>query len=194
MSTQLLPREGMMAIVRNRRTMITGVESGTQVVEPSTPPLVESMKPMQLREFDALVRVARWSALTPTLPFFGLAKDCPPLAAPAYGAVALEAYQLVPLLRALEMPRVTLMLAHAVGLGKTIQAGLVLRELMLRRRLRRVLVISPITSYHYLNQPDVLEQFRAVAEPIHSHGTSKARRFSTDLNSLAFYMLGITYC
>ncbi len=245
MSTELQPREGMMAVVRNRRAMITGVqpydaaeqgryhlvevdytdgqgaesdqllwevEPGTRVVEPATPPLVESMQPMELREFDAMVRAARWSALTPTLPFSGLAKDRPPLASPLYGAVALEAYQLVPLLRALEMPRVTLMLADAVGLGKTIQAGLVLRELMLRRRIRRVLVICPaalrtqwreemqekfslpfqlvdrghqiqlqrlqgihanpwrsheriIASYHYLKQPDVLEQFRAVAEP-----------------------------
>ena len=240
-----VPREGMMAVVRNRRAMITGVqpydaaehgrfhlvevdytdgqgaesdqllwevEPGTRVVEPSTPPLIESMKPMELREFDAMVRAARWSALTPTLPFSGLAKDRPPLASPLYGAVALEAYQLVPLLHALEMPRVTLMLADAVGLGKTIQAGLILRELMLRRRIRRVLIITPaslrtqwreemqekfslpfqlvdrghqmrlqrqlgihanpwraheriIASYHYLKQPDVLEQFRAVAEP-----------------------------
>jgi len=176
MSTELQPREGMMAVVRNRRAMITGVqpydaaehgrfhlvevdytdglgaesdqliwevEPATRVVEPSTPPLIESMQPMELREFDAMVRAARWSALTPTLPFSGLAKDRPPLASPLYGAVALEAYQLVPLLRALEMPRVTLMLADAVGLGKTIQAGLILRELMLRRRIRRVLVISP---------------------------------------------------
>ncbi len=245
MSTQSLPREGMMAVVRNRRAMITGVqpfsagaqgsyhlvevdytdgqgaesdqliwevEPATRLVEPTTPPLVESTNPMELREFDAMVRAARWSALTPTLPFSGLSKDRPPLASPLYGAVALEAYQLVPLLRAMEMPRVTLMLADAVGLGKTIQAGLILRELMLRRRIRRVLILTPaalrtqwreemqekfslpfqlvdrghqlrlqrqqgihanpwraheriIASYHYLKQPDVMEQFRAVAEP-----------------------------
>ncbi|WP_437979283.1 SNF2-related protein [Sorangium sp. So ce295] len=104
------------------------------------------------------------------------------------------------------------MLADAVGLGKTVQARMVLRELMLRRRIRRVLVLCPaslrtqwrdemdekfslsfdfvdrphtlrlqrelgldanpwrvheriIASYHYLKQPDVLEQFRGTAEP-----------------------------
>jgi SNF2 family DNA or RNA helicase len=41
------------------------------------------------------------------------------------------------------MPRVALMLADAVGLGKTIQAGMILRELMLRRRIRRVLILCP---------------------------------------------------
>lgn len=243
--TLTIPREGMMAVVRNRRAMIssvqpvdaadagrfhlveveytdgTGAESdellwevepGTEVLEPAALPPVESTPPMDPRELDAMVRAARWSALTPSLPFSGLDGDRPPLAAPLYGAIHPEAYQLVPVLRALEMPRVALLLADAVGLGKTIQAGMVLRELMLRRRIRRVLVLCPaalrtqwrdemqekfalpfamvdrpetlrlqrevgvdanpwrthdriIASYHYIKQPDVLEQFRSTAEP-----------------------------
>jgi superfamily II DNA or RNA helicase len=240
-----LPREGMMAVIRNRRALITGVqafgadergrfhlveveytdgvgaetdqvlwevEPEPEVLEPSALPRVDSASPMDPRELDAMVRAARWSALTPSLPFSGLDKDRPPLAAPLFGAIHPEAYQLVPVLRALEMPRVALMLADAVGLGKTVQAGMVLRELMLRRRIRRVLVLCPaslrtqwreemdekfslsfdvvdrphslklqrelgldanpwrvheriIASYHYLKQPDVLEQFRGTAEP-----------------------------
>ncbi|MDY0062052.1 MAG: DISARM system SNF2-like helicase DrmD [Myxococcota bacterium] len=243
--TTIAPREGMMAVVRNRRAMILGVqpfdadeagrthlveveytdgtgaeadtllwevEPGTEVLEPAALPRVEQTPPMDSREFDAMVRAARWSALTPSLPFSGLDEDRPAIAAPLYGAIYPEAYQLVPVLRALEMPRVAILLADAVGLGKTIQAGMVLRELMLRRRIRRVLVLCPaalrtqwrdelqekfalpfevvdrpqtlrlqrelgvdanpwrtheriITSYHYLKQPDVLEQFRSTAEP-----------------------------
>ncbi len=239
------PREGMMAVVRNRRAMITAVapfdadeqgrfhlvdveytdglgmeadqvlwevEPGAEVLEPAALPKVGQTPPMDPREFDAMVRAARWSALTPSLPFSGLIEERPPLAAPLYGAIYPEAYQLVPVLRALDMPRVALLLADAVGLGKTIQAGMVLRELMLRRRIRRILVICPaalrtqwrdemqdkfalpfevvdrpqtlklqkelgvdanpwrtheriIASYHYLKQPDVLEQFRNSAEP-----------------------------
>ena len=41
------------------------------------------------------------------------------------------------------MPRVSLPLADGVGLGKTIQSGLVLEELLLRRRIRRILVVCP---------------------------------------------------
>ena len=59
------------------------------------------------------------------------------------GRVHVEPYQLVPLLRALEMPRPRLLLADGVGLGKTIEAGLIACELIARRRAHRVLVISP---------------------------------------------------
>jgi superfamily II DNA or RNA helicase len=59
------------------------------------------------------------------------------------GRVAIEAYQRVPLLRALEMVRPRLLLADGVGLGKTIQAGLIAAELIVRRRAHRILVVSP---------------------------------------------------
>ena len=44
------------------------------------------------------------------------------------GRVAIEAYQRVPLMRALDMVRPRLLLADGVGLGKTIQAGLIAAE------------------------------------------------------------------
>ena len=59
------------------------------------------------------------------------------------GRLRIEPYQLVPVLRALRMGRVRLLLADGVGLGKTIQAGLVVCELMARRLAHRVLVVSP---------------------------------------------------
>nr|WP_294553587.1 helicase-related protein [uncultured Rhodopila sp.] len=59
------------------------------------------------------------------------------------GRVAIEAYQRVPLLRALDMVRPRLLLADGVGLGKTIQAGLIAAELIVRRRAHRILVVCP---------------------------------------------------
>ncbi|MGE4047896.1 MAG: helicase-related protein, partial [Acetobacteraceae bacterium] len=59
------------------------------------------------------------------------------------GRITVEPYQLVPLLRALEMPRPRLLLADGVGLGKTIQACLIATELIARRQAHRILVIAP---------------------------------------------------
>jgi superfamily II DNA or RNA helicase len=59
------------------------------------------------------------------------------------GRLRIEPYQLVPVLRALRMSRVRLLLADGVGLGKTIQAGLVLTELIARRLAHRILIVSP---------------------------------------------------
>lgn len=59
------------------------------------------------------------------------------------GRLRLEPYQLVPVLRALQMGRVRILLADGVGLGKTIQAGLIVCELMARRMAHRILVVSP---------------------------------------------------
>ena len=41
------------------------------------------------------------------------------------------------------MPRVNLLIADDVGLGKTIEAGLVVQEMLLRHRARRVMVVCP---------------------------------------------------
>ena len=59
------------------------------------------------------------------------------------GRLRIEPYQLVPVLRAIRMSRVRLLLAAAVGLGKPIQAGIVVVELMARKLAHRVLFVSP---------------------------------------------------
>lgn len=59
------------------------------------------------------------------------------------GRLKLEPYQLVPALRAIRMARPRIMLADGVGLGKTIEAGLILVELIARRLVHRILIVSP---------------------------------------------------
>ncbi|WP_326599212.1 DISARM system SNF2-like helicase DrmD [Streptomyces sp. NBC_01803] len=65
------------------------------------------------------------------------------LQAPFRSGVKPEDYQLDPVVRALQMPRTNLLIADDVGLGKTIEAGLVMQELMLRHRARTMLIVCP---------------------------------------------------
>ncbi len=52
-------------------------------------------------------------------------------------------YQMVPVLMALAQEKVRLLIADDVGLGKTIEAGLIIQELLGRRKINRVLFIVP---------------------------------------------------
>lgn len=191
--------------------LIWELEPAPQLLQPNALPQAND-NPMPFEDFDAFIRGARWTAI---MPYIDPDEDGPlerlPISSPFHGALDVENYQLIPLLKALQMPRVNLMIADDVGLGKTIEAGLILKELILRRRINRVLIITPaslrvqwqdemkdkfslhfdivdrdstkklrrsigidanpwrscsriITSYYYLKQPDVMEQFRSACQ------------------------------
>ena len=55
----------------------------------------------------------------------------------------MEAYQLLPLAKVLDLPRVNLLIADNVGLGKTVEARLIVREMLSRRRVEVVVVAAP---------------------------------------------------
>jgi hypothetical protein len=83
----------------------------------------------------------------PSLMLFGggaiASADARTLQAPFRSGITIEDYQLDPVVRALQMPRVNLLIANDVGLGKTIEAGLVAQELLLRHRVRTILIVCP---------------------------------------------------
>lgn len=97
----------------------------------------------QPRQFSAYLNTLRWNCVTAT--------DAELFQAPYRAGIDVKAYQLEPLRKALQMPRVGLFIADDVGLGKTIEAGLILREMLLRQRIRRVVISCP---------PSVLRQWQ----------------------------------
>ena len=111
------------------------IEPGTMVVERAELPSLAADQLDDPAELDAFLDAVRWGAVT--------SADQRSLQAPFRSGITIEDYQLEPLVRALRMPRTTLLIADDVGLGKTIEAGLVLQELLLRHRARTALVVCP---------------------------------------------------
>lgn len=110
-------------------------ELGARVIEPATAGLGPADRLDEPRHFAAYLHALKWSSVTAT--------DARLFQAPFRAGIHLLDHQLVPLKKALELPRVNLFIADDVGLGKTIEAGLVMQELMLRQRVDRVLVVCP---------------------------------------------------
>jgi len=75
----------------------------------------------------------------------------------SFGNIAVEprAYQLVPLLMALRLDTVRLLIADDVGIGKTIEGGLIVRELMDRGEVQKLAVLCP---------PHLVEQWEGELE------------------------------
>lgn len=65
------------------------------------------------------------------------------LLAPLDSAVTPLPHQIKALKKVLSRPKVRFLLADEVGLGKTIEAGLAIKELKMRGRVKRILVIAP---------------------------------------------------
>ncbi len=166
-STHALPVVGQMVRVRSRQYLVEGVQEGATGGTGAGPPLLRRRRrpgpaargalgdarstPEILDEaawravaekgfdrrgcFAAYLHTLRWNCVTATDPEL--------FQSPFRAGIEINAYQLEPLRKALRLPRVNLFIADDVGLGKTIEAGLIVRELLLRQKVRRIVVAAP---------------------------------------------------
>ena len=111
------------------------LELGARVVTPERFGLGKITRLDSPAPFGAYLHALRWSAVS--------AADATRFQAPFRAGIKLMAHQLTPLMKALELPRANLFIADDVGLGKTIEAGLVLQELILRQQANFVLIVCP---------------------------------------------------
>lgn len=130
--------------------VIWELEPGAQTLTTATLPEPRSGAFDPPEQLAAFLDAIRWGAVT--------SADTSALQAPFRSGITVEDYQLDPVVRALEMPRVNLGIFDDVGLGKTIEAGLVVQELLLRHRARTVWVVCP-PSLNLKWQAEMLEKF-----------------------------------
>lgn len=115
--------------------VIWEIEPGRRVLPSGSLPEVSPHRFDPPDRLAAFLDAVRWSAVT--------SADVKTLQAPFRSGVAIEDYQLEPVARAVGAPRVNLLLADDVGLGKTIEAGLVAQELLLRHRSQKIVIVCP---------------------------------------------------
>lgn len=128
---------------RTSDTVIWEREVSPRVLSAVRLPDLDTGQPDPPDRLQAFLDAIRWSAPNRLADPKASTVPDPFLLSPWHGAVKTESYQLYPVLKALAMPRISLLLADDVGLGKTVEAGLILTELIARRRVRRVLVVCP---------------------------------------------------
>ena len=109
------------------------LEPGARLIEKVALPDPTGFDPPD--QLNAFLDAVRWGASS--------SADVRNIQSPFRSGIDIEDYQLDPVVRAIQMPRVNLLVADDVGLGKTIEAGMVALELIIRHRARKILIVCP---------------------------------------------------
>ena len=117
--------------------------------------------------FAGFLDAVRWGAIA--------SADPRTFQSPFRAGIDIEDYQLLPLVKALTMPRVCMLIADDVGLGKTVEAGLIAQELVLRNQARKILVVCP-PSLCVKWQREMREQFGLNFHIVNTEEVRRLRR------------------
>jgi superfamily II DNA or RNA helicase len=145
--------------------VIWEIEPGAHIIEKAGLPSITGQDDTE--RLEAFLDAVRWGAATNADRGF--------LQAPFRSGVSIEDFQLDPLVRAIDMARANLLIADDVGLGKTIEAGLVIQELLLRHRARNVFVVCP-ASLQEKWRVEMLEKFGLEFKIVNTEYVKELRR------------------
>ena len=136
------PGDGLLAL-----RPLSGNENDIVVLAPDL-----ELTPVEAARFDlpddARTTVQSKAALLADALRLTLRRGAGPFRSAAQLAFEPRTYQLVPLLMALRLQVPRLLIADDVGIGKTIEAGLVLHRLLRSGQITRVLILVPETLVH----------------------------------------------
>ena len=144
---------------------VSGVLTAIEKVAPATFSLPEAARAGDHRGAGLLRDAARLGFRSSAGPFR------------SFGAIAVEPrpYQLVPLLMALRLDPVRLLIADDVGIGKTIEAGLVAKELLVLGQAKRLAVLCPPHLAEQW-QRELADKFRIETELVLSSTAGRLER------------------
>ena len=156
---------GVSELVQGRDAIfLTGIDKDIEVLDPARTNLVPDPSP---RYRDSLLYME------------SLIRRTPPTDQRLYvghkAAMDLVPFQLEPAVQALEQPRQRILIADAVGLGKTLEAGILVSELIRRGKGRRILVLA-VKSMLTQFQKEMWTRFTIPLVRLDSAGIQRSKR------------------
>jgi SNF2 family DNA or RNA helicase len=155
---------GISELVRNREAIfLTQAEKSIQVLDPAKTALVSDNSPGFQSSLLYLESMLRQTPPTDDRLYVGHRAAMDPVP-----------YQLDPSIQALKQPRQRILMADAVGLGKTLECGILLSELIRRGRGRRILVVT-VKSMLTQFQKELWSRFTIPLTRLDSIGLARVR-------------------
>lgn len=169
--------EGISELVRGKEAIfLTKFEDKIQILDPKLTKLVQDKSPQFSQSLLFIESQLRQS--TPNDLKIHIAKEA---------AMDVVEYQLVPTYQALKQPRQRILIADAVGLGKTLEAGILVTELIQRGRGKRILVLT-LKSMMTQFQKEFWNRFSIPLMRLDSNGLQRVRgRIPTNHNPFYYY-------